>query len=201
MLIEKDWLSAGHKFQTRCGHANRNFADEQRSPIFLQFIDCVWQCLNQFPCEFEFNEKYLISLMDHVYSCKFGTFLCNNERERILLQLEESTSSFWIEVYQNREVYANPFYLTREFGVIYPSSMMEDLSIWKSYYLRWCRSEKLFAGVSLEARGWQLQAQIEALQKQIQQLQIVAKDHQNNNSNQQVEVENTVENSQPPLDN
>ena len=35
MLIEKEWLSFGHKFSDRCGHTNANDPREQ-SPVFLQ---------------------------------------------------------------------------------------------------------------------------------------------------------------------
>lgn len=37
MLIEKEWLSFGHKFSDRCGHTTTSDAKEQ-SPVFLQ----VW---------------------------------------------------------------------------------------------------------------------------------------------------------------
>ena len=43
VLIEKDWLSFGHKFAHRIGHGDDKHNDNDRSPIFLQFIDCVWQ--------------------------------------------------------------------------------------------------------------------------------------------------------------
>jgi myotubularin-related protein 1/2 len=75
-LIEKDWLAFGFKFQDRVGHGAK-IGDEETSPVFLQFIDCVWQLTMQRPCDFEFNEKMLIFVLDHVYSCKYGTFLCN----------------------------------------------------------------------------------------------------------------------------
>lgn len=41
VLVEKDWLSFGHKFSIRCGHLSGDLSDS--SPIFTQFIDCVWQ--------------------------------------------------------------------------------------------------------------------------------------------------------------
>ena len=59
-LIEKDWLSFGHKFHQRHGHADKNEKDDQRAPIFLQFLDCVWQLTEQFPCSFEFNSQFLL---------------------------------------------------------------------------------------------------------------------------------------------
>ncbi|XP_016139240.1 myotubularin-like isoform X1 [Sinocyclocheilus grahami] len=47
VLLEKEWISFGHKFASRIGHGDKNHADQDRSPIFLQFIDCVWQMTKQ----------------------------------------------------------------------------------------------------------------------------------------------------------
>ena len=47
MLIEKEWLSFGHKFNHRVGHGEDKHTDAERSPVFLQFIDCVWQICRQ----------------------------------------------------------------------------------------------------------------------------------------------------------
>ncbi|XP_070712342.1 phosphatidylinositol-3-phosphate phosphatase MTMR7-like [Pempheris klunzingeri] len=80
ILIEKDFLSFGHRFSTRCQHLagdNKNVA-----PIFLQFLDCVWQVLRQFPASFQFNELFLIYISKNVYSCEYGTFLYNSVSER-----------------------------------------------------------------------------------------------------------------------
>ena len=44
VLIEKDWLAFGHKFKDR----NEGPQDStERSPVFLQFLDCIWQMLRQ----------------------------------------------------------------------------------------------------------------------------------------------------------
>jgi len=167
VLIEKDWLSVGHKFAVRCGHADSNFNDDQRSPIFLQFIDCVWQCVQQFPCLFEFTEDLLVFIMDHVYSCQFGTFLLNNERERKQANLEEITVSLWSEIDHQRSKFLNPFYLPGV-GAIYPSTYFEDIHLWKSYYLRHCRTPNPFQGVSVHLRALQLLAVNENLTTQIE---------------------------------
>ncbi|KAG9478419.1 hypothetical protein GDO78_013438, partial [Eleutherodactylus coqui] len=82
VLVQKEWISFGHKFGSRIGHGDKNHADADRSPIFLQFIDCVWQMSKQFPTAFEFNEHFLITILDHLYSCRFGSFLYNCESVR-----------------------------------------------------------------------------------------------------------------------
>ena len=56
------------------------------SPVFTQFVDCVWQLTQQFPTAFQFNERYLLALHDHVYSCQFGTFIGNCEKDRLDLR-------------------------------------------------------------------------------------------------------------------
>ena len=51
--------------------------DEDRSPVFLQFIDCVWQIQRQFPQAFQFTDHLLVTVLDQLYACQFGTFLYN----------------------------------------------------------------------------------------------------------------------------
>jgi myotubularin-related protein 6/7/8 len=37
ILIEKEWVHFGHKFNDRCGHIF-GFSEKEQSPIFIQFI-------------------------------------------------------------------------------------------------------------------------------------------------------------------
>jgi hypothetical protein len=41
ILINKDWLSFGHQFHLRFGVLDRNYREEQRSPVFIQYLECV----------------------------------------------------------------------------------------------------------------------------------------------------------------
>ena len=117
-LIEKDWLSFGHKFSERCGHINPDVSSsgiesssnlsKETSPIFTQFIDCVWQMMQQFPFDFEFNELLLLTLHDHVYSCQFGTFIGNSEKERHTLNLRNTTYSLWAFLDSKKDSFVNP---------------------------------------------------------------------------------------------
>ncbi|NWZ33413.1 MTMR8 protein, partial [Brachypodius atriceps] len=83
VLIEKEWIAMGHKFSHRCGHLDGD--PKEVSPVFTQFVECVWQLMQQFPCSFEFSERFLLEIHDHVYSCQFGNFLgtCHKEREEL----------------------------------------------------------------------------------------------------------------------
>ena len=61
MLVTREWLEFGHRFADRCGHGH-NHDENQRCPVFLQWLDCVHQLTRQFPCSFEFNETFLVRL-------------------------------------------------------------------------------------------------------------------------------------------
>ncbi|ORC93349.1 zinc-binding phosphatase [Trypanosoma theileri] len=71
----------------------------QISPIFVQFIDAVYQLVRLFPSDFEFTPKFLQYLLDEVYSCRFGTFLYNCHRIRYRRGgITHRTASLWGEV-------------------------------------------------------------------------------------------------------
>ena len=95
VVVSKEWLKAGHRMHIRTGHGEDNPDDTNRSPIFTQFLDCVYQLLCQFPLDFEFNERLLLDTVDSLYSGRFGTFLYNNERERREQDLPNKSTSFW----------------------------------------------------------------------------------------------------------
>ncbi|XP_011189334.2 myotubularin-related protein 2 [Zeugodacus cucurbitae] len=138
VLIEKEWLSFGHKFQQRIGHGDNRHSDADRSPVFLQFIDCVWQVSQQFPNAFEFNEHFLITIIDHLYSCRFGTFLYNTEAERVAEDLKHKTVSLWTYINGSLNQYLNPLAFSHGAQtVLRPIASMRYVKLWKGLYCRW----------------------------------------------------------------
>ncbi|KAI2788769.1 hypothetical protein POX_e06790 [Penicillium oxalicum] len=83
---------------------------KETSPVFHQFLDATYQLLYQHPTRFEFNERFLRRLLYHLYACQFGTFLFNNEKERVDSRASERTRSVWDYFLARRAQFTNPDY-------------------------------------------------------------------------------------------
>ena len=134
ILIEKDWLSFGHKFADRTGQGDSNYKCKERSPIFIQFIDCVWQLLQQQPHFFEFNEWFLLSILEHFTSALFGTFLFNTLNERITHKLSETTTSLWSYIIHHKEKFINNTYSKDTISTIFPVDP-NQVTLFQKYYI------------------------------------------------------------------
>ncbi|XP_066971474.1 myotubularin-related protein 6 isoform X3 [Macrobrachium rosenbergii] len=135
ILIEKEWLSFGHKFTDRCGHIQGD--PKEVSPIFTQFIDCVWQLQQILPSAFEFNERYLLILHDHVYSSQFGTFIGNCQKDRIDLRLSERTYSLWGYIKCHESEYRNPLYRRDSTADVLRLNLCpQSIKFWRGMYNR-----------------------------------------------------------------
>jgi len=137
LLIEKEWLSFGHQLSLRTGiETMAGDSSSEESPIFLQFLECVYYLKTVFPTAFEFNEDFLIAIFDNLYSACFGTFLCNSEKERLEKQIPTSTVSFWAHIDLNRECYINDWYAPVN-EVLVPSVGVGHIQIWRRLWYRW----------------------------------------------------------------
>lgn len=83
---------------------------KETSPVFHQFLDATWQILRQHPTRFEFNERFLKRLLYHLYSCQYGTFLYNNEKDRVESRVKEKTRSVWDYFLSRRQEFVNKDY-------------------------------------------------------------------------------------------
>ncbi|KAM4662129.1 phosphatidylinositol-3,5-bisphosphate 3-phosphatase MTMR8 [Discoglossus pictus] len=134
VLIEKEWISLGHKFTQRCGHLNGD--PKEVSPVFTQFVECVWHLMEQFPCAFEFSERYLLEIHDHIFACQFGNFIGNSQKEREDVKIFENTHSVWPFLRNRREEFLNPLYLEEAYKTLQPNTLPFSFKFWCGMYNR-----------------------------------------------------------------
>jgi len=147
VLVEKEWCSFGHQFPMRCAHGQDRSArqDDQVSPIFLQFLDCVWQVCKQHPHYFEFNARYLLAVADHIYSGRFGTFMFGSDQERDTNDSRHCCVDLWTYLHYNRAALTNPLYMdpdhehTPTAHTLLPplTQLLRNVTLWADYYFRW----------------------------------------------------------------
>ncbi|GMF25868.1 unnamed protein product [Phytophthora lilii] len=139
-LIEKEWCSFGHMFRYRYGQGEGPGQQEleEQSPVFIQWLDALWQVWRQVPWAFEFNELLLSTLYEHIFSGLYGNFLYNNERQRKQEEADAPTRSLWFVLLDQMERYANMEYdNVKNFGsvgeILPFSSEEDDLVIWENH--------------------------------------------------------------------
>ncbi|XP_060920250.1 myotubularin-related protein 6 [Labrus mixtus] len=176
VLIEKDWISFGHKFADRCDQLDGD--PKEVSPIFTQFLECVWQLTEQFPQAFEFSEWFLLQIHEHVHSCQYGNFLGNNQRQREELQLRERTHSLWAFLMSEKQNYLNPFYspaYADSHPVLAPSTLPYNFKFWRNMYHQFDRSMHprqsiLKTILTLRENSCKAESALQALESRLQQL-------------------------------
>lgn len=77
IVIEKEFVSFGHQFEHRCGRTTH----KETSPVFLQFLDCLYQLVTQFPTKFEYSTRMLTLFANLCYSGLFVSFNKNCEKD------------------------------------------------------------------------------------------------------------------------
>lgn len=136
ILIEKEWISFGHMFCSRTGHIPTTQKQPEKSPVFAQFIDCVWQLMHHLKNSFEFNQNFLAAILFHLYSCQYGTFLFDSELDRLSHRATQTTQPLWAVLNSSRNLYVNPDFKP-ELTCSFANMKGFSLSLWDSFYLRW----------------------------------------------------------------
>ncbi|KAF2318418.1 hypothetical protein GH714_007081 [Hevea brasiliensis] len=147
-------------------HAQNNY-----SPIFLQWVDCVSQLLRMYPFAFEFSSAFLVDLLDTVISCRFGNFFCNSEKERQQVGVSEACGCMWAYLADLRSLegrshsHYNIFYDPHEHGgPLLPPAAALAPTLWPQFHLRWACPSEARAG-ELEAQCRNVSIKFSELQK------------------------------------
>ncbi|KAJ8960603.1 hypothetical protein NQ318_013894 [Aromia moschata] len=145
-LVQKDWVALGHPFANRLGHILCK--EVEASPIFLLFLDCVWQLLQQFPTAFQISETYLTTLWDSAHISVFDTFLFNCHHQRFMAEVGSANSHpplvlrsvwDWREQFSERDIglFCNPLYDDSYRAILKPHAGLAGLEVWTQCYFRW----------------------------------------------------------------
>ena len=87
-LIEREFVLMGHKFLTRNGlPSSKSVSSSQKSPIFLQYLDCVFQIILKNPTAFEFDPSYLLMFAEQHTNGVWSTFSADDDCSRNLVDL------------------------------------------------------------------------------------------------------------------
>jgi len=140
VLIEKEWCSFGHLFETRNGY------DNEMSPIFLQFLDCLWQLMQQYPNLFEYNDELLVLLFEASHSRFFGNFLKDREKDRTnqYLSFHQQPKripsvSIWKCIEFDKSRYKNVIFLESVNNpqvLLQPQTGLQSIHLWKKMYFQ-----------------------------------------------------------------
>lgn len=155
-LIEKDWVSFGFKFFDRChggeaqmvGRHDSSMPNaEEKSPVWIQFVDCLFQILNQFPDNFEYNESLLVELALAPYHHRFMTFAFNSEKERsqacyLLSETSKKPISstkayeFWNEVQARQDEFKNLNFQPYTSSPLWPHTSPRRMVLWDKFHMK-----------------------------------------------------------------
>ena len=140
-LISKDFAAFGFQFQKRGdGAVGKTFEKGESSPIFWQWLEVVYHLNRQFPSHFEFNEEFLLFLMNHVYSGIFGNFMFDTEENRDQIKMKGVVhADVWEFVASNRSMFENIDYAAdKKYKVkrLCPSKHPSSICFWKKLYLK-----------------------------------------------------------------
>ena len=198
VLIEKDWLSFGHQFRYRSGFYSLNdtpsdiTSENQFSPIFIQWLDCIYQLMNQNYTKFEFNPNLLTFIACELFNGKYGTFLFNNEKERVTYKAKTNTVSIWNVVLENKKDFLNPLYQkdnNKKIKINY-----KNIKLWREYFYRFEKGENEDLYRELyNKKNDSYDKEIEQKQKMIEEMAMIIKNSNVNLSLISNECQNELE--------
>merc|ERR1712244_179998 len=116
---------------------------KERSPIFLQFLDCCFQVMMQFPWAFDFTQDLLLEFAMHSNSGRFGDFFCNSIKERDAQELWLKTPSLFkhLSSLQKLGRFRNNDYIPTK-TVLRPRYAVRDMILWDEVYCRFTMHDK-----------------------------------------------------------
>eukprot|EP01043_Picozoa_sp_COSAG02_P031394 COSAG02_NODE_2047_length_10013_cov_3.500403_3_plen_1212_part_00 len=155
VLLQREWHAFGHKVRDRTWgqlKPDGSIKADEISPVLLQYLDYCHQLMYAHPKCFEFNEWFLISLLDCLHKgC--SNFQVNTEKDYWERRDRGATVEYWSFMDgEQRQQYTNPKYdseyshscqmkgppgITPKVGSIVPPRVAR---VWEAYFNRFVAS-------------------------------------------------------------
>ena len=156
VLLQRVWHSYGHKIRDRTWgqvKPDGQYKPDEASPIMKQYLDYCHQLMFAHPKCFEFNEWFLLSLVDCLYKGS-SNFFMNTEKEYLEKREGGGTVEYWsFADGEKKAQYVNPRYdeeysntcvmpspergVTAKKGSIVPPRVAR---VWEAYFNRYVAS-------------------------------------------------------------
>ncbi|KAF0697708.1 Aste57867_11635 [Aphanomyces stellatus] len=150
-LVEKDWCLFGHKFMERLGgNRVKDPTRAKMSPIFLQFLDAVYQMLMQFPNAFEFNERCLLHLANALSSGLYGTFVYDSYQQRKAANVHLKTVSVWTPLCASSNQFINHDYEPTD-QPVWVWAGHQAIKLWTGYFFQYHENQSKLVDTSTKA--------------------------------------------------
>eukprot|EP00127_Corallochytrium_limacisporum_P002282 Clim_evm70s109 gene=Clim_evmTU70s109 len=136
-LIEKEWIHFGYPFREHnVPPAGGRDSQEELAPTFLLFVNCLHEIMCSYQNAFEYNEDFLIELLDYFNTGLFGTFQ-GNDSKTVRDHLSQETLSVWPMLERDNEL-KNPKYLPYvSEQTLLVRARHQNIGLWKAYFMRW----------------------------------------------------------------
>ena len=98
----------------------------------MLWLDVVHQLLVLQPDLFEFDERMLLAISRHAFSCRYGNFLADSEYERGRMMIHNRTISIWSLVNSHREDFSNASFKLTDQVLNLPVDL--ELEYWSGHH-------------------------------------------------------------------
>ena len=131
-IVEREWSQLGHRFATRTGVGASLEADpRQQSPVWLLFLDSLFQIHHQNPRALQWTPQLLILFADAPLSGRWRTFSGDSVKLRPL-----SGQCFLTYILRHEACFTNALFHSHD-HLLTISTDIRRLVVWDDYWLRY----------------------------------------------------------------
>ena len=135
-MVGREWTAMGHRWSTRTGVGSGREERGEQAPVWLLWLECVAQLMQQHPRALEASPELLVALGDAALEGRWTTFCGDNEKERQEVGAAGGGGCFLSWVLSQRRRWTNAAY-QRQPGLLAVSTGPRRMRLWDGWWLRY----------------------------------------------------------------